>query len=1172
MPAGPARSAGDVDNHTQPASSPAAHARFAEDDRSSIPANSGASTPPDSHVVDVVPDTPLRRPLPRSDTVAGTVLVNKPLTQPSVVDETEHHVADDVNYKRYESIAFEEPDGPGLRRHYYKQGRWDRVIEEVTQYLFATFTALQFSGLFIFLVWGTERLAHRRLHHIAELVDHSVAQAFLFAIWTSLVATIVPAVMILLWAPASVGSGMVQLIAALNGASIKDKPSLFNLGLRYLGIWAVAVGGLYSGSDGPMALLGATVAVNLVLNVKKRGWIRRWFYGENPISRNADLAIKAGRNALFTFLEQKALRLFATLGAAVAVSAIFRSPLGGVMFALEETTSFFERGILIRTLYCTMVAALLVGFKLPGILDRHELQQSLSAVIPLPSLFPANVDCVRPFPMHSRQAFAMLGAYALLGIFMAGFGNLWNRSLSRVQALRLPAIAEHLLDQSYAKRPKRSRVPGNPETPPNLDTPADTLKPPVRRRRRVTIKIGPRHPKAYSPKRRQVILWKILEVGVVVVITALIVVGVPAIKGADPCVRLDHATAHAAGATPAVCSEGVAAGNLSLTNERFSECLHGLGSVCLPRELKNQYQESVIQNFYTGNQAASTAVVKKEGAVSEPESSAPATNLTQIVEGAIAPVMNLTRFIPGLRAKNLLVRLEPAQRVNALQRRQEVSPAPPEAVLAHEAEPLAPKADLEAFNVDEADECYFQLRSLLLSMPEAQLEMLLTRGLYGLFDVQSLVIFLIVYKFLALLTYYIALPTDLVVPNLISGAATGRLLGLAWNAIAVTQVDPGAVALLGAAGLWSATSGMVLTVVVICFEVTGDSAVIPALIIVAFTSAWISSFLGESLYHREMHVSGTPFLPAEPHHYLRTVKIRKIMHHRHLVVVGCTARLSSVKDAINSGHHGFPVVEKLKVQDQTGKTWIRYRPVGLVDRDLLIATLADLRKEGHDMDARLDLARLMNVSPTIVRDDATAAKVYSVFRTLGLRNVMVVDDNGFLVGLVGRKDFLRAAHAHKHHRKKYSKEELAQRRKTRRETRMAQQNSARTLGESGLVLAPFEEDDTKAQDPSSHVVSQQPSEPSAPATQPGGALTTGGRANWQRGMAQIKIRRAFAAAPALTVHPRRGRDDSSSSDSSSSSSSSGDGSSSSDDSDDSSNDGVSDAGIVEDAFQEMENS
>ncbi|KAI9101745.1 hypothetical protein DFS34DRAFT_428575 [Phlyctochytrium arcticum] len=328
---------------------------------------------------------------------------------------------------------------------------------------------------------------------------------------------------------------------------------------------------------------------------------------------------------------------------------------------------------------------------------------------------------------------------------------------------------------------------------------------------------------------------------------------------------------------------------------------------------------------------------------------------------------------------------------------------------------LAPHTDLTAQHaqVDTENDCYFQIRSLLYTTPERQLKLLLTRGLYLLLDIRSLGIFLAVYLGLSLITYYIALPTDLVIPNLIMGAVCGRICAVAWNQMMpALMIDPGFIALIGMAGLWAATSRLTLTVIVICFELTGDFDAIPALIIVSFVAAWVSSFLGESLYHLEMHNNHTPYLPSEPSHHLRTICVRQIMSSRDLVVVTTTAKLSACVEAIESGHNGFPVCEKLVVEDSDRRQVIRYRPVGFVYRDLLHETTSSLlQTAAYDpAETRLDLTTLMNVSPTIVREDATAAKVFSVLRSLGLRHIIVVDRDGFLVGLVTRKDLVRAMH------------------------------------------------------------------------------------------------------------------------------------------------------------------
>ncbi|KAI8918316.1 hypothetical protein DFJ77DRAFT_455130 [Powellomyces hirtus] len=384
--------------------------------------------------------------------------------------------------------------------------------------------------------------------------------------------------------------------------------------------------------------------------------------------------------------------------------------------------------------------------------------------------------------------------------------------------------------------------------------------------------------------------------------------------------------------------------------------------------------------------------------------------------------MNLTKFGPSsspsepvdLRSLGLRMR-SAANRRSALSKRQE-EVLPPAQKGLEDNDLLVPITDLHAQHgkLDAEGECYYQLRSLLYAMPEQQLKVLLSRGLYRLLDVKSLGIFWGVYMFLSLITYYIALPTDLVIPNLIMGATTGRLLGMAWNYLTTgLDQDPGFFALLGMAGMWSATSRLTLTVIVIAFEMTGDYDAIPALIVTCFSAAFCSSFLGDSLYHREAHRMKVPILPFEAPHVLRSITIRKIMAYRNLVVVTCTATLSACVEAIDTGHIGFPVCEKLDVEDALGRTMTKYRPVGFVMRDLLGETVRNLTREGYDMETtRVDLTSVMNVSPTIVKEDATASKVFSVIRTLGLRHVMVVDADGFLVGLVTRKDLLRGIHAY----------------------------------------------------------------------------------------------------------------------------------------------------------------
>jgi H+/Cl- antiporter ClcA len=49
------------------------------------------------------------------------------------------------------------------------------------------------------------------------------------------------------------------------------------------------------------------------------------------------------------------------IGAAAGVSSAFHSPLGGVMFALEEAISYYEADIILQTLFTSGLSYITVG-------------------------------------------------------------------------------------------------------------------------------------------------------------------------------------------------------------------------------------------------------------------------------------------------------------------------------------------------------------------------------------------------------------------------------------------------------------------------------------------------------------------------------------------------------------------------------------------------------------------------------------------------------------------------------------------------------------------------------------------------------------------------------------------------------------------------------------------
>lgn len=69
-------------------------------------------------------------------------------------------------------------------------------------------------------------------------------------------------------------------------------------------------------------------------------------------------------------------------------------------------------------------------------------------------------------------------------------------------------------------------------------------------------------------------------------------------------------------------------------------------------------------------------------------------------------------------------------------------------------------------------------------------------------------------------------------------------------------------------------------------------------------------------------------------------------------------------------------------------------------------TLDDLKLSDEHYDLYLDLGPYANPTYHVVQEDTSLAKVYTLFRTLGLRHVAVVPRSSQIVGIISRKDLL----------------------------------------------------------------------------------------------------------------------------------------------------------------------
>eukprot|EP00249_Psilotum_nudum_P034714 c54140_g1_i1 orf=176-952(+) len=209
-------------------------------------------------------------------------------------------------------------------------------------------------------------------------MHQGLAVAFIGYATFGIFLVIVASCLVLYWAPAAAGGGVTLVMAYLNGNDIPDLLRFSTLATKILGTICTISSGLPIGQEGPMVHIGAAIASALT-----------WMHGEFPgrtekhTSDSRHCCSKLYPKALpFDFHNDKDRREFITAGTAAGLAAAFGSPIGGVLYSLEEASSFWSRKVMWRSLVSTTVATVILSwlharefsFALPGSLSFHGIQ------------------------------------------------------------------------------------------------------------------------------------------------------------------------------------------------------------------------------------------------------------------------------------------------------------------------------------------------------------------------------------------------------------------------------------------------------------------------------------------------------------------------------------------------------------------------------------------------------------------------------------------------------------------------------------------------------------------------------------------------------------------------------------------------------------------------------
>ncbi|KAL2244046.1 UNVERIFIED_CONTAM: Chloride channel protein CLC-d [Sesamum indicum] len=192
----------------------------------------------------------------------------------------------------------------------------------------------------VFINISVENFAGWKYSLTFNIIQKSYFAGFLVYMLINLALVLSSAWIITQFAPAAAGSGIPEIKGYLNGIDTHGILLFRTLIGKIFGSIGSVGGGLALGKEGPLVHIGACIASLLGQGGSTKYHLRsRW---------------------LQIFTSERDRRDLVTCGCAAGVAAAFRAPVGGVLFALEEVTSWWRSQLMWRVFFTSAIVAVVV--------------------------------------------------------------------------------------------------------------------------------------------------------------------------------------------------------------------------------------------------------------------------------------------------------------------------------------------------------------------------------------------------------------------------------------------------------------------------------------------------------------------------------------------------------------------------------------------------------------------------------------------------------------------------------------------------------------------------------------------------------------------------------------------------------------------------------------------
>ncbi|KAG7991561.1 hypothetical protein I3843_02G082600 [Carya illinoinensis] len=239
-----------------------------------------------------------------------------------------------------ESLEYEVVENHAYWEEQDQRGKLFLVYYVVVKWFFALLIGIGTGLAAVFINLSVENFAGWKFALTFSIIQKSYVAGFIVYVLINLVLVLSSVYIITHFAPAAAGSGIPEIKGYLNGVDIHGVLLFRTLIGKIFGSIGSVGGGLALGKEGPLVHTGACIA--------------------SLLGQGGSTKYHLSSRWLQIFKSDRDRRDLVTCGCAAGVAAAFRAPVGGVLFALEEVTSWWRSQLMWRVFFTSAIVAVVV--------------------------------------------------------------------------------------------------------------------------------------------------------------------------------------------------------------------------------------------------------------------------------------------------------------------------------------------------------------------------------------------------------------------------------------------------------------------------------------------------------------------------------------------------------------------------------------------------------------------------------------------------------------------------------------------------------------------------------------------------------------------------------------------------------------------------------------------